>query len=60
MKRPVIDYCKLNKQIPEVQTTQAKQTKGSLGFIETAKIDNIWSKLKGSKYFSITDIQSTP
>ena len=35
-KRLVIDYHKLNKQIPKVQTTQAK-SKGSLVRIDTAK-----------------------
>ena len=56
-KRLVLDYHKLNKQIPKVQTTQAK-SKGSLALIETTKIDLIWSKLKGAKYFSILDIWS--
>ena len=56
-KRPVIDCHKLNKQISKVQTTQAK-SKGSLALIKTAKIDHIWSKLKGSKYFSLLDIHS--
>ena len=56
-KRLVIDYHELNKQIPKVQTTQAK-SKGSLALIETAKIDHIWSKLNGAKYFSILDIWS--
>ena len=41
--RPVIYYCALNKQIPKVQTTQAK-SKGSLALIETAKMEYIWSK----------------
>ena len=56
-KRLVIDYMELNKQIPKVQTTQEK-SKGSLPLIETAKIDHIWSKLRGIKYFSILDICS--
>ena len=37
--------------------TQAK-SKGSLPLIETAKIDNIWSKLKRAQYFTILDIRS--
>ena len=56
-KRLVIEYHELNKQIPKVQATQAK-LKGSIVLIETAKIDHIWSKLKGAKYFSILDIHS--
>ena len=34
------------------------KSKGSLAQIKTAKIDYIWSKLKGAKYFSILDILS--
>ena len=56
-KRLVIDYCELNKQIPKVQTTKGK-SKGSLALIETAKIDHIWSKLKGTNYLFIMDIHS--
>ena len=50
-KRLVIDYCELNKQLPKVQTAQAK-SKGSIVLKETDKIDHIWAKLKGVKYFS--------
>ena len=56
-KRLVIDYCELNKQLPKVQTAQAK-SKGSITLIETAKTDNIWDKLRGAKYFSSPDIRS--
>ena len=35
MKRLVTDYHKLNKHIPQIQTTQGK-SKGSLALIETA------------------------
>ena len=56
-KRLVIDDRELNKQIPKLQTTQVK-SKGNLVLIDTAKIDHIWSKLKGTKYFSILDICS--
>ena len=45
-KRLVIDYCELNKQIPTVQTVQAR-SKGSIALIETDKVDHIWVKLKG-------------
>ena len=38
-KRLVIDYSKLNKHIPKVQTTQAK-SKGSLALIGIAEIDH--------------------
>ena len=51
-KRLVIDDRESNKQIPKLQTTQLK-SKGSLVLIETAKIDHIWSKLGGTKYFSV-------
>ena len=37
--------------------TQAKSM-GSLALIETAKIDHIWSKLKGARYFIIHNIRS--
>ena len=57
MKRLVIDYRELNRQILEVQTTQAK-SKSSLALIETVKIDHICSKLKGTKYFSTLNIHS--
>ena len=45
-KSLLIDYWELNTQILKVQTTQAK-LKGSLALIEMAKIDHIWSTLKG-------------
>ena len=32
--------------------------KGNLALIKTAKLDHIWSKLKGAKYFTILDIRS--
>ena len=56
-KRLVIDYPELNKQIPKVQMTQAKLN-GSLALLKMAKIDHIWSRLKGAKYFTIIDIRS--
>ena len=56
-KRLIIDYLELNKQIPKVQTTQAK-SKGSLALIETAKIDHIRLKLKEAKYFTILNTRS--
>ena len=40
-----------------MQTTQTKFN-GSQALIETVKIDHIWSKIKGKKYFSILDICS--
>ena len=58
-ERLALNYNNLNKQIPKIQTTQAK-FKGSLVLIETAKIDHIWSKLKGAKYFSTLDITIFP
>ena len=56
-KRLVIHYCELHKQLPKIQTVQAK-CKGSIALIETAKIDHIWAKLKGSRYFSSLNIRS--
>ena len=56
-KRLVTNYCELNKQLPKVQTVQAK-SKGSTELIETAKTDHIWVKLKGAQYFSSFSISS--
>ena len=56
-KRLEMHYWELNKQIPKVQTAQVK-SKGSLALIKMAKIDHIWSGLKGAKYFTILDIGS--
>ena len=53
----VIDYHEFNKQLPKVQTVQAK-SKGSIVLKETTKIDNIWVKLKSAKYFSLLNIRS--
>ena len=36
---------------------QAK-SKGNLALIEMEKIDHIWSRLKGTGYFTICDIKS--
>ena len=47
VKRLVIDYQELNKQLPKVQMVQAK-AKGTIALIETAKLDPIWAKLKGA------------
>ena len=57
MKRVVINYQELNKHISKVQMTQAK-SKGSLTLIEMAKINHIWSRLKGKKYFTMLHIRS--
>ena len=46
-KRLVIVYQELNKQLPIVQTAQAK-SQGSIALTDTAKIDHIWAKLKGA------------
>ena len=50
----VIDYGELKK--PKVQMTQAKLN-GSLALIETAKIYDVWSKLRGEKYFTLLAIR---
>ena len=55
--RLAIDYHELSKQLPEVQTAQAK-SKGSIVLVETAKIGHIWAKLKGARFFSSLDIRS--
>ena len=55
-RRLVIDYCELNKQLPKVQTVQAK-AKDTITLIETAKIGYIWAKLKGAQYLSSLDIR---
>ena len=56
-KRLVIDYCELNKQLPKVQTVQAK-AKGAIMLIKTAKVSHTWAKLKGAQYFSSLDIRA--
>ena len=56
-KSLVIDYHELNKQLPKVQTAQAK-SKSNIALIETDKIDHIWARLKGAKYFFSLDIKS--
>ena len=56
-KRLVIDYHQLKKQLLKVQTVQAK-SKGSIVLIETAKINHIWTKLKGAQHFSFLNIRS--
>ena len=56
-KRLVIDYCELNKQLPKVQTVQAK-SKSSIVLIETTMIYHIWTKEKGEWYFSSFHIRS--
>ena len=57
MKRLVIDYQELNKQLPMVQMIQAKG-KGTIVLMETAKIDHIWARLKGAQNFSSLDIRA--
>ena len=57
MKRLVVDYRELNKQVPKVQMVQVK-AKGTIALIETTKIYHIWAKLKGSRYFSSLDIRA--
>ena len=57
MKKLVIDYRELNKQLPKVQTVQAK-AKGTIALVETAKIDHIWAKLKIARYFQSLDIRA--
>ena len=55
-KRLVIDYRRLNEQIPKVQTQQAK-SKGALALIQTANIDHLFSRLEGARFFSTIDIR---
>ena len=55
-KRSAIDYCELNKQIPKVQSSQAK----SEALIEIVKIEHTLSKLKVQNIFlSLTSCQNT-
>ena len=56
-KRLVIDYCALNNQAPQVQTTQAK-SKGVIALVHTPNIEQMWSKPRKAKFLSTCDIQS--
>ena len=56
-KRLVRDYQELNKQIPKLQTTQAK-SKDSLALIKTTNNDQLWSELNRAKYFTVLNIRS--
>ena len=56
-KQLVIDYHALNNQAPQVQTTQAK-SKGPIALVHTLNIEQMWSKLRTTKFLSPCDIQS--
>ena len=56
-KRLVIDYQELTSKFLRQRQPKLNQ-KGSLALIEMTKIDNIWSRLKGAKHFTIVDIRS--
>ena len=55
-KQLVIDYRKLNKQLPFVQKADSN-AKGVISLIPLPKIDELFSKLKGAKVFSTIDLR---
>ena len=56
-KRLVIDYRKLNAQLPEVDTVQTK-SKGALSITETPKIEELMALVKGATIFSSIDFRA--
>ena len=55
-KRLVIDYQKLNKQLPFVQKADSN-AKGVISLIPLPKIDELFARLKGAKVFSTIDLR---
>ena len=55
-KRLVIDYQKLNKQLPFVQKADSN-AKGAISLIPLPKIDELFARLEGAKVFSTIDLQ---
>ena len=56
-KRLVIDYQKLNKQLPFVQKADSN-AKGVISLIPLPKIDELFARLEGAKVFSTIDQSS--
>ena len=54
-KRLVIDYQKLNQQLPFVQKADSS-AKGVISLIPLPKIDELFGKLKGAKIFTTIDL----
>ena len=52
-----IDFRKLNDLQPEVHRADS-QTGGNISLVPLPKIDKMYGRLKGAKYFTTLDLQS--
>ena len=55
-RRMCVDFRRLNGQLPKVQNTSGG--KGCISLVPLPKIDELYAKLKGHKYFSTLDLRS--
>ena len=57
-KRLVVDYRNLNSQLPLVDIVGKPKSKKTIAITETAKIEDLLTKVRGAKVFSAIDIRS--
>ena len=55
-RRMCVDFRRLNSKLPKVQNTSGG--KGCISLVPLPKIDELYAKLKGHKYFSTLDLRS--
>ena len=55
-QRLCVDYQATNKLLPKVQKANSN-AKGMLSLVPLPKIDEIYARLQGTKYFTTLDIQ---